>query len=54
MTSVFNSVEFIYFMAGIMTQCELAFLDRLKKIKDYRVATDQVVGEGSAPTPFLD
>jgi len=54
MVSVFNSVEFVYFMVGIMAQRRPAFLDRLKKIKEGREAIEKVAGGGSAPAYYPD
>jgi len=56
MVSIFNAAEFIYFMAGIMAQRGSAYLDRLKKRKEDRVATEKVVGGSTAEThaPFPD
>jgi len=56
MVSVFNAAEFIHFMAGIMAQRGSAYLDRLKKIKEDRVATEKVVGGSTVEThaPFPD
>jgi len=54
MVSVFNSAEFVRFLAGIMAQRGPAFLDRLKKIKEVREAIEKVAGEGSAPVSYPD
>jgi len=54
MVSVFNPAKFSFFLTGIMAQRGPAYLGKLQKIKEDRVAEQRVVGESPAPdaTPF--